>query len=111
MNIALMQTQDRLVKTHARLRERLRQEDDAQVRRALLNELTEIMARVQMVGAVLFAEQSAQLDAKAAAVKIATTKVNKAIRDMQSMRDLLDAISGFLALVDEAIDLAKLAML
>ncbi len=106
-----MQTQDRLVKTHARLRERLRQEDDAQVRRALLNELTEIMARVQMVGAVLFAEQSVQLDAKAAAVKIATTKVNKAIRDMQSMRDLLGAISGFLALVDEAIDLAKLAML
>ncbi len=111
MNMELVLMQDRLVKVHAKLREQLRDEDDGAVRQALLNEMTEVMVRVQLVGSVLFAEQSQELDESVAKVKAATTKVNKAIADMRSVRELLDAVSAFLGLVDEAIDLAKLAML
>ncbi len=103
--------QDRLVKTHGRLRERLRKENDPAARRAILNEMTEVMVRVQIVGSVLFAKQSLELDQKAAKVKSATAKVNKAIDSVKDLRELLDTISSFLALVDEVIDLAKLAML
>jgi len=111
VNMELVLMQDRLVKVHAKLREQLRDEDDGAVRQALLNEMTEVMVRVQLVGSVLFAEQSQELDESVAKVKAATTKVNKAIADMRSVRELLDAVSAFLGLVDEAIDLAKLAML
>jgi hypothetical protein len=111
LNDELVTMQDRLVKTHARMRERLRKENDPAARRAILNEMTEVMVRVQIVGSLLFAKQSLELERKTGAVKGATAKVHKAIDSLKDLRELLDTVSSFLALVDEAIDFAKLAIL
>ncbi len=107
MNDTLADLQDRLVRLHARLRDRLGATDDDAERQALVTEMTEVTHRVQLVGGLLFAAEADELDAKVREVKAATKAVNAAIARIGGLKDLLDAMSGFLGLVDEAIDLAK----
>lgn len=107
MNDSLRILQDTLVKQHKKLRDAIPGAADAAARQALLTEMSEITHRVQIVGSLLFKAQSQALSDKVAEVNKATRQVNAAIAQIQKLKDLLDAMSGFLTLVDEAIDLAK----
>ena len=107
MNIALIILQDTLVKQNKLVRERLADAEDPDLIEALTNEMYEISHRVQLVGSLLFKDESAELDADVDAVRAATAKVEKVIKTIKDVTKLLDALSDFLALVDEAIDLAK----
>jgi prefoldin subunit 5 len=60
---------------------------------------------------MLFAAQAAELDDKVKEISAATKRVNASIAEIAQLKDFLDTISGFLGLVDEAIDLAKKALL
>lgn len=107
MNKTLADLQDRLVRLHKQLREQLKSTDDAAQRQALVTEMIEVTHRVQIVGGLLFAQESEELEAKVADVAKATRKVKDAIAEIKKLKDFLDTITAFLGLVDEALDLAK----
>jgi hypothetical protein len=107
MNETLADLQDKLMRLHRKLRDQLAETDDGARRRALLNEMVEVTHRIQVVGALLFAAESAALDDKVKEVSAATKKVNQAIAQIKQFQAFLDTLADFLGLVDEAIDLAK----
>ncbi len=110
MNTALLILQDTLAKQNKLVRERLVATDDAALAEALTNEMFEISHRIQLTGSLLFADQSKDLDDAVDAVKKGTAKVEKAIATIESVAKFLNTMSDFLALVDEALDLAKKLM-
>jgi hypothetical protein len=73
----------------------------------ILDEMQELNHRVTLVGGLLFRRQSQDLDDKVEAIRRAKSKVDRAIRDIADLANMLQTISDFLALVDEAVDLAK----
>lgn len=107
MNETLADLQDKLVRLHGKLRDQLAQTDDPAQRQALMNEMTEVTHRVQLVGSLLFAADAATLDEKVKEVSGATAKINKAVAQIKELQSFLDTMSDFLGLVDEAIDIAK----
>lgn len=111
MNDALITLQDTLIKQHKRLREALGTVDTDDQRRTIIREMFEITHRIQLAGGLLFAAQSQDLDAKVAAVRKGTAKIKAAIDELDNLQHFLDTMSSFIALVDEAIDLAKSLML
>jgi hypothetical protein len=74
----------------------------------ILGEMQEFNHRVTLVGSLLFRQQSKELDKKVDAVRGAKGKVDRAIKSIADLADMLKVVSDFLALVDEAIDFAKL---
>lgn len=107
MNDTLVSLQDTLVREHKRMRASLPTLPDADARQAVLREMAEITHRVQIVGGLLFARQSAQLDDAAAGVKSAAANLRKAVEQIKKVQEFLAAATDFLKVVDEAIDLAK----
>ena len=107
MNETLADLQDKLVLLHRKLRAQLAETEDPIQRQLIVNEMFEVTHRVQLVGALLFAAESAELDAKVREISAATKKVNKAIAQIKKLQAFLDTLTDFLGLVDEAIDLAK----
>jgi hypothetical protein len=107
MNETLADLQDKLVRLHRKLRDQLAEIDDPAQRQSIVNEMIEVTHRVQLVGAVLFAAESAELDDKVKEVSAATKKVNQAIAQIKELKAFLDTFTDFLGLVDEAVDLAK----
>lgn len=107
MNTALIILQDTLVKQNKLVRQRLAEADDAALIQALTNEMLELTHRIQLTGSMLFAAQSQDLDEAVDAVKAGAAKVEKAIKTIKDAAKFIDAMSSFLKLVDEAIDLAK----
>jgi hypothetical protein len=79
--------------------------DDA---KKIVDEMTEFNHRVTLVGGLLFKEQSQELEKKVEAIRGARAKVDGAIKDITDLANMIQAASDFLALVDEAIDLARL---
>ncbi len=73
----------------------------------ILGEMQEFNHRVTLVGSLLFRQQSQELDEKVEAVRGAKTKVDRAIKNIADLSNMLKVVSDFLALVDEAVDLAK----
>lgn len=73
----------------------------------ILDEMQEFNHRVILVGGLLFCQQSHDLDKKAEAVRRAKGKVDRAIKDIADLANMLQVVSDFLALADEVIDLAK----
>jgi hypothetical protein len=74
----------------------------------IIGEMQEFNHRVTMVGGMLFRQQSQELSDKIEAVRRAKSKVDRAIRDIANLTDMLQIATNFLGLVDEVIDLAKM---
>ena len=74
---------------------------------ALVRELQEVNHRLTIAGSLLFAAQSKELAAKVAIVKTASSRAAKSLRAIENARDAMRALTEFLSLVDEALDLAK----
>lgn len=86
-------------------------ESDPDRIKAINNELIEANHRITMVGAVLFHQRAAAITAAAGKVESATGDVNREIAKLDDVNKFIKTVSGFLALVDKVVDLAKLAAL
>jgi hypothetical protein len=75
---------------------------------AIVREMQEVNHRIALVGSLLFAAQARELDDKVAEVRKGTRAVNAAIANLKNFTEFLGAMSDFLGLVDQAIDLAKM---
>ena len=73
----------------------------------IIDEMQEFNHRVTLVGGMLFCQQSQELDNKIDAVRQEKSKVDRAIRDIDDLANMLQTVSNFLALVDQVINLGK----
>jgi hypothetical protein len=73
----------------------------------LSTENFEIMHRIVLVQNLLFQSDSAELRKGVKAVTKAAGQLQEALEDISSASDIVNNVSQFLGLVDEAIDLAK----
>jgi len=108
INQSLRDLQVILVNQMQELSRRLDGVSDPDQARAIVGEMQEINHRITLVGGLLFRQQSEELENKVDAVCKAESKIEQALQDISHIADFLKAFSGFLALVDEAIDFAKL---
>jgi hypothetical protein len=76
---------------------------------ALAHEIDEVNHRATMAGKLLFTQKTAALTDAVGLVTKARDEVDKAIADIGELNGFLTTISGFLGLVDKAIDTAKMA--
>lgn len=74
---------------------------------AILDQITEINARVTAVGARMFAQQSDALAALSQHVLAAGEEAGRASARLDGLVGAIQSVTKFLALVDEAIGLAK----
>lgn len=109
-NDDLRALQASLVKLHAKLNASLDDVTDPAAMDAIVREMQEVTHRVALIGQLLFAEQAASLSDKVAELSSATRRANKAIKDMENVKEFLDAMNDLLTVVDEAIQIAKALM-
>jgi len=107
MNASLRELQVLLADRVRLLSKQLDDASDPEEAKKILDEMQELNHRVTLVGGLLFKEQSQELDGKVEAVRRARGKVDAAIKNIADLADMLQTVSNFLALIDEAIDLAK----
>jgi hypothetical protein len=107
MNESLRELQKQLAGRVQQLSKKLDDVTTSEEAEAVIHEMQEFNHRVTLVGQLLFREESTELDELVAKVLKAKAKVDAAIRKIGKLKEALDTISDFLALTDEAIDLAK----
>lgn len=107
MNDSMRELQIILLDRVKLLSKQLGEATNAEEAKAILDEMNEFNHRVTLVGGLLFKEQSIELDSKVDEVRRAKSRVDKAIKETEDLINTLTVVSDFLALVDEAIDLAK----
>jgi hypothetical protein len=73
----------------------------------ILGEMTELNHRITMLGTLLFRQQSEELETKVKVIRQEQLHVDQAINDINHLAKMLQVVSDFLALVDEALDFAK----
>ncbi len=106
-NEAVRTLQGTLLRQFKKLHDALDDVTDAARAQAILREMQELNHRIALTGSLLFAKQASELDKKVAGVSKATGKMNAAVAGIKNLQAFLDATAEFLALVDDAIDLAK----
>jgi prefoldin subunit 5 len=106
-NESMRKLQNALVLQLRKLNDSLDDVTDSNRAQAIVREMQEVNHRIALTGSLLFAAQAQELDDKVAEISKATKTVNAAVADIENLQAFLDAISEFLGLVDEAIDLAK----
>jgi hypothetical protein len=80
---------------------------DPNVADTLSTENYEIMHRIVLVQNLLFQADSPQLQANVKAVTNSAAQLQNAIANINSVSGIVNDVSNYLGLVDEAIDLAK----
>ena len=107
MNPSLKQVHEQLLAQHATLADQLGQTTDSNMAQAILNEMKEILHRIDLVQGLLFAQTSAALQVAVNNVDTANTALTNALQTVSTVSDLVSATSEFLGYVDTAIDIAK----
>jgi len=110
-NDSIRELQSTLMDTLRKLDAKLDNVTDPDLAEQIVREMQEVSHRITLAGSLLFAAQAQELDDKVAGVTKGTKKVNAAIIKIKNVTAFLSAMSEFLALVDDAIDLAKTLML
>jgi|APIni6443716594_1056825.scaffolds.fasta_scaffold39900_2 hypothetical protein len=110
MNLNLRELQLILLDRVRLLSKQLDNVTDPDKAKKILDEMQEFNHRVTLVGGMLFCQQSQELDNKIDAVRQEKSKVDRAIRDIDNLTNMLQIASNFLSLVDEVIDLAKMIL-
>jgi hypothetical protein len=77
---------------------------------AITDEIAEVFARVNSVQRQLLTQQTAAISRHAAAVAKAIPDVEAAIKQIEDLRAFVGGVTKFLAIVDKAIDVAKLVV-
>lgn len=99
--------QAELIKRFKQLLAVLDETTDPDLAQTIVTEIQEVNHRITLAGSRLFARQNEELSDKTAKVRASSAQAQKKLREFANAKDIMDAISGFLGIVDEAIDLAK----
>lgn len=107
-NSDLQSLHNTLIGIVASLNTSLGSASDADTAEAIIREIGEVNHRVNIVGSLLFTEESDKIATSVQAVTKATQSLQTSIKQISSVTNFLNTITSFLTLVDKAIDTAKL---
>ena len=107
MNRDLDNMHSLLIAQHEALYEKLDTASDEDTMQAILTEMREIRHRIDLVQNLLFRQTTQQLTDAVKRVSNADTQLTTALSSAQTAAAVVKGVSTFLALVDQAIDLAK----
>jgi hypothetical protein len=106
-NPDLDQLHDSLIAANERLNTSLDTISDPDLAQSVVTEMREVVHRIDLVQSLLFTETSARLTTAVQKVRDANADLNKALKSITDTVAFVKAMTAFLALVDKAIDLAK----
>jgi len=107
MNPDLQQLHDLLLAQHQALYDKLDDVTDPATAQALITEMGEILHRVDLVQGLLFRQTTDALKKSLQKVKDVDSELTDAIKSAQTATELIQGVSSYLSVVDQAIDLAK----
>ena len=107
MNEDLLQLHAQLLAQHQALYEKLDEATDAADARTIVTEMQEILHRIDLVQGLLFRETTDALRSSLQKVDAADTELTEALSSVSAAADIVAGVSRYLAVVDQAIDLAK----
>jgi hypothetical protein len=106
-NPDLLTIYNSLCSQQAALFAEIQQTTDQKLATTISTEIQEIAHRIILVQNLIFRADSIQLSGMVAGVQTASTNLTQAITQIQQVTGFLNAVSSYLADVDQAIDLAK----
>ena len=83
---------------------------DASEVTGLLDEISEVNARITNVGRQLFTQQTVKITAGVAKVTAAKGEALAAVKKLESVKSVIQAVTKFLSLVDNVVGIAKLVI-
>ncbi len=107
MNTDLQQLHDQLLAQHQALYQKLDEVTDPAAAQAIVTEMREILHRIDLVQGLLFRESTTALLNSLKKVDAADTRLTGTLSSVSTATDIVEGVSKFLAVVDQAIDLAK----
>ncbi|HWW00222.1 MAG TPA: hypothetical protein VNZ64_11045 [Candidatus Acidoferrum sp.] len=107
MNQDLLQLHAQLLAQHQALYERLDEVTDATAAKIIITEMQEILHRIDLVEGLLFRQTTGALQESLQKVDAADTELTDALSSVNAAADIIAGVSKYLAVVDQAIDLAK----
>jgi hypothetical protein len=107
MNSEIKKLHDQLISMHQSLARRLGTTSDLDEAEAILREMEELNFRVMMAGRLLFKETTATIDDGIGSIIAASADVEKAIKSVARVKDLIKTVGQFLGVVDKTLDLIK----
>jgi hypothetical protein len=108
LNGDIRQLQQTLVKRHQSLSKLLGKTTNPTDAQAILLEMQEVNFRVMVAGNLLFKQTSAALDTRIEGVIEASADLDKSLKQLDKINDVIRATSQFLGLVDKVLDAIKL---
>jgi hypothetical protein len=106
-NTDLDQLHDMLIAANEQLNSSLDDNDDPDIAKATITEMREVLHRIDLVQSLLFTAASNDITTAVAKVANANALLTKSLDSITSVTKLVNAVTSFLTLVDQAIDLAK----
>jgi hypothetical protein len=108
MNGDIRKLQQTLVKRHQSLSKLLGTTTNPTDAQAILLEMQEVNFRIMVAGSLLFKQTSAALDTRIEGVIAASADLDKSLKQLDRINDIIRATSQFLGLVDKVLDAIKL---
>jgi len=108
MNDGIRQLNQSLIAQHRALSRKLGKTTDMASAQAILLEMQEINFRVMISGSLLFKQTTAAIDVRIQGVIEASNELEKSLKQLRRINDILQATSKFLGLVDKVLDAIKL---
>ncbi len=107
MNTDLQQLHDQLLAQHQALYQKLDDVTDPAAAKAIVTEMRELLHRIDLVQGLLFRQSTTALRDSLQKVDAADTELTEALNAAETATDIVSGVSQYLAVVDQAIDLAK----
>lgn len=107
MNKDIEQIHRNLLQVHADLFKRCKKAKTREEFDAMNNEMQEVLHRVNLLQRQMFADSTAKITTRAEALSGIAQKINQRLKEAESAKQVLQELTGYLAKVDEIIDLAK----
>lgn len=108
LNPDLQTLHDSLISLVSQLADAIGEAPDSNTVDAIITEISELNHRITLCGNLLFTQQSAKIATSVKKVTDSESDVQKDIDQISSATDVVKTMTSFLALVDKAIDTAKL---
>lgn len=97
-----------LIAINEKLSKSLDKITDPEIAGAVVTEMREVVHRIDLVQSLLFTAASRRIERAVGRVRDANAALTAAIKQIEDKVSFVKQVSSFLALVDKAIDLAKI---
>ena len=108
MNKALDEIRNMLIIQMNKLSKKLGDTSDPEIAGAIFNEMQEVNHRLNLVQRLIFIDESDLIEKRVPALRESNRKLLEELSNLGRITKFVNAVTSFLKIVDEVIDIAKL---